>query len=156
MVLSFSEIKEEYVQRREQERKDLIAYLQRHDKFLNSGLTVVTRGGSGNRDYSSGKKISPFDLRNWKWVECKSPDNRFHAIISLNMPETDMVSGNAHALYDRIGLVVLYQSGKDYYKTMILTDIDLPFGENEKGEKAKEKIARIVIEQFEIYNRRTR
>ena len=156
MVLSFSEIKEEYVQRREQERKKLIDHLQRHDKFLNSGLTVVTRGGSGNRAYSSGKKISPFDLRNWKWVECKSPDNRFRAIISLNMPETDMVSGNAHALYDRIGLVVLYQSGTDYYKTMILTDIDLPFGDDEKGEKAKEKIARIVIEQFEIYNRRTR
>lgn len=64
MVLSFSEIKEEYVQRREQERKKLIDHLQRHDKFLNSGLTVVTRGGSGNRAYSSGKKISPFDLRN--------------------------------------------------------------------------------------------
>ena len=66
------------------------------------------------------------------------------------------LSGNAHALYDRIGLVVLYQSGTDYYKTMILTDIDLPFGDDEKGEKAKEKIARIVIEQFESYNRRTR
>ena len=39
---------------------------------------------------------------------------------------------------------------------MILTDIDLPFGDDEKGEKAKEKIARIVIEQFESYNRRTR
>ena len=156
MVLSFSEIKEEYVQRREQERNDLIAYLQRHDKFLNSGLTVVTRGGSGNRNYSSGKKISPFDLRNWKWVECKNSDNNFHAIISLNMPETDMVSGNAHALYDRIGLVVTYPQGNDYYKTLILTDIDLPFGENEKGEKAKEKIARIVMEEFEIYNRRTR
>ena len=72
------------------------------------------------------------------------------------MPETDMVSGNAHALYDRIGLVVTYPQGNDYYKTLILTDIDLPFGENEKGEKAKEKIARIVMEEFEIYNRRTR
>ena len=147
MVLSFSEIKEGYVQRREQERKDLIAYLQRHDKFLNSGLTVVTRGGSGNRNYSSGKKISPFDLRNWKWVECKNSDNNFHAIISLNMPETDMVSGNAHALYDRIGLVVTYTRRNSYYKTSIWTDIDLPL-----DEQSLEKIAGLIVEQFEIYN----
>lgn len=147
MVLSFSEIKEEYVQRREQARKDLIAYLQRHDKFLNSGLTVVTRGGSGNRDYSSGKKISPFDLRNWKWVECKNSDNRFHAIISLNMPETDMVSGNAHALYDRIGLIVTYTCRNNYYKTSIWTDIDLPL-----DEQSLEKTAGLIIEQFGIYN----
>ena len=112
---------------------------QRHASFLKFWMTVVTRGGSGNRITVPARRYSPFDLRNWKWVECKNSDNRFHAIISLNMPETDMVSGNAHALYDRIGLVVIYQRGKDYYKTMILTDIDLPFGENEKGEKDERK-----------------
>ena len=56
---------------------------------------------------------------------------------------------HAHALCDRLGLVVSYQCGKDYYKTLIPTDIDLPF-----GEKAKERIAKIVMEEFEIYNRR--
>lgn len=58
---------------------------------------------------------------------------------------------HAHALYDRIGLVVSDQRGKDYYKTLILTDINLLF-----GEKAKERIVRIVMEEFEIYNRRNR
>ncbi len=58
---------------------------------------------------------------------------------------------HAHALCDRIGLVVSDQRGKDYYKTLILTDIDLLF-----GEKAKGRIVRIVMEEFEIYNRRNR
>lgn len=42
------------------------------------------------------------------------------------------MSGNAYAFYDRIRLVVSEQCGKDYYKTLILTDIDLPFGEKER------------------------
>lgn len=147
MVLSFSEIKEGYVQRREQERKKLIDYLRSDALFLNSGLTVGTRGGSGNRDYSSGKKISPFDLRNWKWVECKSADENFNAVISLNMPETDLSSGNAHSLYDRIGLIVTYTRRNSYYKTSIWTDIDLPL-----DEQSLEKIAGLIVEQFGIYN----
>ena len=58
---------------------------------------------------------------------------------------------HAHARCDRIGLVVNDQRGNDYYKTLILTDIDLLF-----GEKAKGRIVRIVMEEFEIYNRRNR
>jgi len=61
------------------------------------------------------------------------------------------VSGNAYAFYDRIRRVVSDQRGNDYYKTLILTDIDLLF-----GEKAKERIVKILMEEFEIYNRRNR
>ena len=101
----------------------------------------------GNRDLSSGKKISPFDLRNWKWVECKSADENFNAVISLDMPETDLSSGNAHSLYDRIGLIVTYTRRNNYYKTSIWTDIDLPL-----DERLLEKIAGLIVEQFGIYN----
>lgn len=147
--MEFQEIKDAYVQQREQERKNLIAYLQRHTLFAHSGLKVVTggRSGMGTERYSSGGHISPVDLRNWKWVECKSADENFNAVISLNMPETDLSSGNAHSLYDRIGLIVTYMRRNNYYKTSIWTDIDLPL-----DEQALEKIAGLIVEQFGIYN----
>ena len=59
-----------------------------------------------------------------------------------------MVSGNAHALYDRIGLIVTYTTCRNnYYKTSIWTDIDLPL-----DEQSLEKTAGLIIEQFGIYN----
>ena len=147
--MEFQEINDAYVQQREQERKNLIAYLQKHTLFSHSGLQIVTRrrSGMGAEQYSSGGHIAPFDLRNWKWVECKSADENFNAVISLNMPETDLSSGNAHSLYDRIGLIVTYTRRNNYYKTSIWTDIDLPLDEH-----SLEKIAGLIVEQYGIYN----
>ena len=67
--MGFQEIKDQYEQQREAERKKLIAYLRKHALLTNAGLTVKGKGGSGRQDYSSGKRIFPFDLSNWKWVE---------------------------------------------------------------------------------------
>lgn len=45
--MEFQEIKDAYMRQREQERKNLIAYLQRHTLFSHSGLQIVTGGRSG-------------------------------------------------------------------------------------------------------------
>ena len=150
MEHSFQQIKEQYAQQREAERKRLTAYLQKHTLFASSGLKVMagSRSGQGNRDYSSGGRILPFDLSNWKWVECRSQDGGFSAVISLNMPDNDLNSGNPHSLYDQVGVLLTYKHGNDYYKTSIWTDIDLPL-----DEKAMGKLVWIIAEQFGFYKR---
>lgn len=145
--MGFQEIKDQYEQQREAERKKLIAYLRKHALLTNAGLTVKGKGGSGRQDYSSGKRIFPFDLSNWKWVECENAGRSFNALISLNMPDDDLSSGNAHALYDRVGLILTYRHGDNTYKTLIWTDIDLPF-----SDESMEKIAKLISEQFGVYN----
>ena len=62
------------------------------------------------------------------------------------MPEVDPNSGNAHVLFDRIGLLVSFPDGQLYYETEIFTDIDLPF-----NDKKLEYIADLVKEQFVFY-----
>ena len=63
------------------------------------------------------------------------------------MPDDDLSSGNAHALYDRVGLILTYRHGDNTYKTLIWTDIDLPF-----SDESMEKIAKLISEQFGVYN----
>lgn len=147
--LSFRDIKEAYEQKRENERKKLIQYLkdylEAHPELSNAGLKVVRGGKSGKGDegYTSDGNIAPFDLRNWKWVEIKNQDESFSAVVSLNMPDKDPKSGNFHALYDRIGLIIK-ENGSN--KHVAHTNIDLPFDKD-----AMEKITRIVIERFNIF-----
>lgn len=145
----FRDAKKSYEQQREQERKKLIKHLEKHKLFVNSGMKVVTggRSGQGDKNYTSGSCFAPFDLRNWKWVECKDPDGGFNAVVSLNMLDNDLDSGNPHSLYDRIGVFIAYRCGDDYYKTSIWTDIDLPF-----DDAAMDKLAEIVVTQFGFYN----
>lgn len=150
MENSFEEARKHYEQQREQERKKLIEYLDSYAPFSDSGLIVVARGrsGNGNRNYTSGGHITPFDLTNWKWVECKYPDGEFNALVSLNMPDNDLNSGNPHSLYDRLGIIATYKAGSNYHKHSIWTDIDLPLNET-----AMKKIAKIIITQFDFYNK---
>ena len=110
-------------------------------------MTVVKGGGSGRKNYSSSGRIFPFDLSNWKWVECENVGGSFNAVISLNMLDDDLSSGNAHALYDRVGLILTYRHENNTYKTLIWTDIDLPF-----SDESMEKIAKLISEQFGVYN----
>lgn len=145
--MEFQKIKDQYEQQRKVERSKLIAYLEKHALFTNAGLTVVKGGGSGIKNYSSSGRIFPYDLRNWKWVECKNAGGSFNAVISLNMLDDDLSSGNAHALYDRVGLILTYRHENNTYKTLIWTDIDLPF-----SDESMEKIAKLISEQFGVYN----
>ena len=69
------------------------------------------------------------------------------ALISLNMLDDDLSSGNVHALYDRVGLFLTYRHGDNTYETLIWTDIDLPF-----SDESMEKIAKLISEQFGVYN----
>lgn len=146
--LDFQDIKDAYERKRESERDKLINHLKQHPALSKAELDVTgLRGGKGRKNYTSHGQISPFDLRNWKWVEITNQDESFSAIISLNMPDTDPKSGNFHALYDRVGLIIDgHGSGGSFVHTVVHTDIDLPF-----DEAAMEKIAQIVIERFNIF-----
>jgi len=141
----FCTARDNYEERREEERKELANYLSKNEKIANAGLKVKTRGraGKGWTAYKSGGKIAPYDLSNWKWVELNHTDNRFDCVISLNMPEVDLSSGNTHCLYDRIGIYITYPRDGCYYKTDIYTDIDLPL-----DKEAKDRIVELIVEQF--------
>lgn len=153
MANPFENAKKNYEQMREQERKKLIKHLENHKLFANSGLKVITggRSGQGDKSYTSGGRITPFDLSNWKWAECKSLDGSFDVVVSLNMPDSDLASGNPHSLYDRVGLIITYKCENDFYKTSIWTDIDLPF-----NEATMDKLAKIIVTQFDFHNKLNR
>ena len=148
-ILGFQDIKNAYEQKRENEQKKLRDYLKKHPALNKAGLRAVS--GCGKSSYTSNRQIAPFDLSNWKYVEIKDKDKRFSAVISLNMPDKDPKSGNFHALYDRVGLIIKEKDSDKHFvhaDIVIHTDIDLPF-----DEAAMEEIARIVIEQFNIFNK---
>lgn len=145
-VKSFNSIKNEYECSRNEQRKCLVNYLSVKLKDHNS-LVVVKRGnaGKGKATYNNAQTIAPFNLNNWKWIEVKTEG--FSCLISLNMIDLDKNSGNFHALYDRVGLVVYFKKSKNFYKNYICTDIDLPFDENKM-----EAVYKLVMEQFEFWN----
>mgnify|MGYP006864474121 FL=1 len=125
--MTFQSIKDEYERQREEERRKLIRYLQGNSVLTSVGLSVGTAAsGRGKKTYTSNKRFAEYDLRNWKWVECRNDDGGFQVVVSLNMPETDINSGNAHCLYDRIGLQVSYTADENFYSISIYTGIDLP------------------------------
>lgn len=147
----FGAIKNSYEQARESERKDLAKYLAKY-KGIEDVLRVVSggRSGKGLKEYTSGKRIKVYDLSNWKWVEI-TDDSDFECVVSLNMPDIDPRSGNAHTLLDRVGLIVSYHKGGHYYETTIYTDIDLPL-----DDAKKEKIAQLVLDQYKIFRERAK
>lgn len=146
---SFSTIKKEYESLRDKQQKLLVTHLSDKLKNCNS-LVVVKRGnaGKGKSTYNNAKTIAPFDLTNWKWVEVKTQNEGFNCLISLNMLDLDRNSANFHSLYDRIGLIVYYKKGNNFYNNYICTDIDLPFDNNKM-----ETIYNLVMEQFDFWQK---
>lgn len=142
----FETAKSNYEEAREEIRRELIRFLSTY-KGIEDVLRIVSggRAGKGLKNYTSGKRIEVYDLSNWKWVEI-TDDSDFECIVSLNMPDVDPRSGNPHTLFDRIGLLVSYHRDGQYYETAIHTNIDLPL-----NEEKKEKIARLVREQYDAY-----
>lgn len=144
--------KSDYQQAREQERRDLADFLAEklgEVKRVKDKLCVIAspRSGKGRGNYTSGGRIKAYDLSNWKWVEV-TDDGYFDCIVSLNMPDTDPRSGNSHALFDRVGLLVsyYYRDSLYAYETAIHTNIDLPL-----TKEKMEQIAQLVLEQYDIY-----
>ena len=145
--MTFQSIKDEYERQREEERRKLIRYLQGNSILTSVGLSVGTAAsGRGKKTYTSNKRIAEYDLRNWKWVECRNEDRSFQVVVSLNMPESDINSGNAHCLYDRIGLQVSYTANKFFYSTSIYSGIDLPLRDEEMTQ-----IADIILQQYAMF-----
>lgn len=148
------EVGRQYEEQREAERKELVRYLLTCSELKARGIGVVSRGrvGKGKEDYTSGKRIPTYNLKNWKWVEVKNEAQGFSCVISLNMPELDPGSGNVHCLYDRIGFQIFCKTKKRFYQTEIFTDINLPLKGSDKRE-----IMKTIITQFDILHRqRTR
>lgn len=146
--MNFLDVREEYKKQREDMRKDLAEYLNGIDTELR--IVSGARAGKGWTKYTSDRRIAEYDLSNWKWVEI-TDDQDFECIVSLNMPDIDPSSGNIHALFDRIGLIVSYHKDGFFYETKIYTDIDLFLIVSDGGGEVKEKIAQLVREQYGIY-----
>lgn len=146
-IAEFCAAVNQYQELRERERAELIDYLSKHENIKRMGVRVNKGGGKGKRGYTSGKRIAPYDLSNWKWVELTGPEFGFNCVISFNMTEVDPASGNTHCLYDRIGIYITYQQDGHYYKTDIYTNIDLPLDDSKK-----EELAGLILKQYRFVN----
>lgn len=140
----FEKIKEAYVLARYEERQKIVKYLEKH--YEGSRIKVVTRGGRGQRDYTSGGELSKksYDLSNWMYVELRDKNKNPLYLISLQPFEQDQGTGNYHVLMDRIG-IYSYENGNknSIIPNMKITNYELPLSESDlKG------IAR-KIDQFE-------
>ena len=122
--MNFKEYQENYYRAREIERRKPI------HKLRKEGYEVSARGGRGIKAYTSGGRIKPYDLSNFKYIVAKK--DGFTYFISLNPFDTDPVSHSRHFLPDRIG-ICKYRGdyNADYvYHNMKVTNIDLPFNDD--------------------------
>lgn len=117
-----NESKRMYETCREDERKAI------RDHLAEKGYAVSmnSSAGKGLEKYTSSGRISPFNLRNWKWVIASSKNGK-KLFISLQAFDQDPNSHNHHVLYDRLGLYVFDNyDAEDAFKKMLTTNIDLP------------------------------
>lgn len=150
MENTFEQIRKEYEQIREKERLSLAEYLKeqlKKNKYYEF-LSVKSKGlaGKGRKDYTNHNTIPAYNLENWKWVEINAEYNTFNCIVSLNMIDIDQQTGNFHALYDRIGIIIT--SDKAPYKKQICTDLDLPL-----NDEKRKRIFDIVVKEYDLYAR---
>lgn len=145
---TFEQIRTEYEQAREQERKELAEYLKdefnKNNDYKELYVVIGARAGKGKNNYTNHGTIPAFNLENWKWVELKSEYHDFNCIISLNMIDVDQQTKNFHALYDRIGIII--SSNKVPNKKQICTNIDLPL-----NDEKKKQIFEIVVREYDLY-----
>lgn len=91
---SFIEARENYIAERSNQRKLIVALLEK------GGYSVVTgsKAGTGVKNYKSGanKLEPPHDLRHHKWVETKvDKKSKVGFLISLNPFDVDSSSGKS-------------------------------------------------------------
>ena len=123
--MKFNEIKTEYVNCREMERRAI------RDHLVDRGFIVAksSRAGKGVINYTScGRLTKPYDLSNWKFIIAEKSGKK--VFISLQAFDQDKHSRNHHVLDDRLG-VYAYEvySPEDAFSKMITTNIDLPMDE---------------------------
>lgn len=154
MEKEFLEARKKYEKIREQERRDLIEFLEQ--TFQDEVRIKIIKGGKsgkGAKDYSSGGRLgeASYDLSNWKWVEVTDRLQKQNTcIISLNMLEQDPRSGNIHALYDRIGFFISLCSPDSpllVKEVRLITSLELPLNETKK-KQIKEILAKEFIQNL--------
>lgn len=120
----FTEIRNEYENCREMERKAI----RDHLATLGFDVSKSCRAGKGIINYTSSGRIKPYDLRNWKFITA-SKDGKA-VFISLQAFDQDGNSHNHHVLYDRIGIYTyeMYNAESAFIE-MVTTDIDLPMND---------------------------
>ncbi len=128
----FNEIKNLYVEFRKQECLELKRFLK-HKKELE----ISMRGGCGRKEYTSGGRISNYDLTYWKYVNYPADeegDNKINILISFQPLEVDPNSQNMHMLIDRVGIsrYIGKYDANTVFNNMIITDIDLPLTSEDK------------------------
>ena len=130
--MKFNEIKTEYENCREMERRAI------RDHLVDRGFIVAksSRAGKGVTNYTSSGRIKPYDLSNWKYITAQKDGKQ--VFISLQAFDQDKNSRNHHVLDDRLG-VYAYEvySPEDAFSKMITTDIDLPMDEAKFAELDK-------------------
>lgn len=121
MNIDFDKAKEEYFEVRYKQWKYLKDELEKVENVF-----VSKRGGCGKRKYTSGKRIEPYDLSNWRYIEVVLDDVNF--LVSLQPIDIDPSSHNKHMLMDRIGIsgYVGKYNADTVLSNSIITDIDLP------------------------------
>ena len=151
--MTFAEIKSEYNNRREEERKKIIDFLARQKDeegrplfYKADGKSYDNRpyaGGQGLSRYGSGGFKTAYDLRNWKWVATSY--NGIYVLISLQAFDIDPGdTKNLHVLYDRLGIcigtgcnektVVNGRTISTMFLKMQNTDFELPLSESDLRE----------------------
>ena len=119
-MMDYITARNEFVKATEKERLKLIAVL------TENGYDASAHGGSGIKTYTSGKRMLPYDLSIWKYIEAEKDGYKY--FISLQPMEMDPSSGNIHCLPGRIG-VVRYQGKyrpEAIRKKMRILNADLP------------------------------
>ena len=128
----FIECKNVYFEMRKEQKKILCDFLKQN------GYEVLNeKGGMGISSYTSGNTFNkPYDLSNWMWIEVRRNDVFY--FISFQAFDIDPSSKNVHVLMDRIGVYKYKKySAKEAFENMVITDIDLPFGQDELKELIK-------------------
>ncbi len=129
--MTFIEVKNQYEKLREKERMAI------RDHLANMGFKVSMnhKAGKGLDNYTSSKRIKPYNLKNWKYICATTKDGKKNIFVSLQAFDHDLCSHNCHVLYDRIGLYAYEKYNADeVVNKMLTTNIDLPMNDAKLAE----------------------
>jgi hypothetical protein len=126
----FKEIKDKYREFREEEKKLLIESLEKEGYTFPKDVRYY-KTWHGNVDYKNYGTIEEYNLTNHMYMEVEK--NGTIILITFQPMDRDVVSGNRHSLYDRIGFVYWKNDNEKNdakEKPKMITSIDLPLDED--------------------------
>lgn len=147
---NFEQIKKEYIQNRENERKKIIDYLAKQKDAEGNPLFKKENGktyednhyrysgGTGSSVYGKTRFENSYDLSNWKYIVTKYNDTKI--LISLQSFDIDPNSGNVHILTDRIGLY--------FYDNVSEEKIEVKIGD--RTQKIADPFLKMQVTEFEL------